>query len=187
MYNQNPPAQGSLLVSEPFILDPNFDRSVVILCEHNEDGTVGLVLNHRANINLADVLDEVTSQQFPLYIGGPVQNDALLFLHATPEKINGGEAITSSLYWGGDLEQALFLIENQLIQPEEIKFFMGYSGWSPNQLNDELQQNSWAVHNQYDPTLPFLKDSEGLWKQALISLGPKYAHVANFPKSPHLN
>lgn len=187
MFNQNTPTQGSLLVSEPFILDPNFERSVIMLCEHNQDGTISLVLNHRSNLFLSDIIENTTNGKFPMYIGGPVQNDALFFLHCTPEKISGSLPITQDIFWGGDLEHVIFLIQENLINPQEIKFFLGYSGWSPNQLEDELLQNSWAVHNSFVSTLPFLSDGEDLWKQALISLGPKYAHVANFPKSPYLN
>lgn len=187
MFNQNTPAQGSLLVSEPFMLDPNFERSVVMLCEYNQEGTVGLVLNHRSNLLISDIIEDITNENFPLYIGGPVQNDALFFLHGIPEKITGGTLIGKNLFWGGDLEQIIFLINEQLIRPQDIKFFIGYSGWSPGQLEEEIQQNSWAVHNSFDPSLPFLLDGEDLWKQTLISLGPKYAHIANFPKSPYLN
>lgn len=187
MFNQNIPIQGSLLVSEPFILDPNFERSVVMLCEHSQDGTVGLVLNHRSNIFLSDIMEDVTREDFPIYVGGPVQNDALFFLHCSAEKIPGGTPIGKDLFWGGDLERLLFLINEDIVQPSEIKFFLGYSGWASGQLEEEIRQNSWAVHSTFDPTLPFLEKGEELWKQALISLGPKYAHVANFPKSPYLN
>ena len=81
MFNEHTPKQGSLLLSEPFMLDPNFERSVVLLCEHNEDGTVGMVLNHRSQLLLSDVMD-VEVVDFPLYIGGPVQNNAIFFLHS---------------------------------------------------------------------------------------------------------
>lgn len=187
MFNQNVPQIGSLLISEPFILDPNFERSVVVLCEHDQEGTIGLVLNHLSNVMLSDIITEVGSEKFPIYIGGPVQNDALFFLHCSPQKISGGTAIGTNLFWGGDLDQVLELIDNRLIYPQEIKFFLGYSGWSRDQLAEEIRQNSWAVHNSFEPELAFLTDGETLWKQALISLGPKYAHVANFPKSPYLN
>lgn len=187
MFNHHTPVQGGLLISEPFIMDPNFDRSVILLCEHRQDGTVGLVLNHLSNVLLSDLIEEVERTDFPVYIGGPVQNDALFFLHRVPEKIAESTAVGSGIYWGGDLSHVLFLINEQILQPDEIKFFLGYSGWGADQLNEELSQNSWAVHQSFDTTLPFLVDGEDLWKQALISLGPKYAHVANFPKSPHLN
>ncbi|MDR2281901.1 MAG: YqgE/AlgH family protein [Sphingobacterium sp.] len=187
MFNQNMPTQGSLLISEPFILDSNFERSVIVLCEHSNEGTVGLVLNHRSNLVLSDIITTVTSEKFPVYIGGPVQNDALFFLHQVPHKIADSIPIGTDLFWGGDLEQVILLINENIIDPQEIKFFLGYSGWSAGQLEDEIKQNTWAIHNSFKPELPFLIDGEELWKQALISLGPKYAHVANFPKNPYLN
>lgn len=187
MYNQNPPTQGSLLISEPFILDSNFERSVIVLCEHDKEGTVGLVLNHRSNITLSDLLENVIAEDFPIYIGGPVQNDALFLLHRAPDKITDSIPICPDIFWGGDLDHVLLLINEGIVLPDEIKFFLGYSGWALGQLEEELKQNSWAIHNSFDPTLPFLLEGEDLWKQSLISLGPRYAHVANFPKSPNLN
>lgn len=187
MFNSNAPAQGVLLISEPFMLDPNFERSVVVLCEHNEEGTLGLVLNQRSSLVLSDVFDGVKGGEFPVYIGGPVQSNALFFLHRAMDKIGAGTPIAEGLYWGGDFERLMMLIDEHLITPDEVKFFLGYSGWSTGQLDEEIRQNSWAVHDNYDTTLAFVTDGEDLWKQALISLGPKYAHVAQFPKSPNLN
>ncbi len=187
MFNRNTPAQGSLLISEPFILDPNFERSVVILCEHDSNGTVGLVLNHPSNLFLSDVIEDLNGKEYPIYIGGPVQNDALFFLHCIPDKISGSIPVGQGIFWGGELEQVVAMIQQQILLPKDIKFFFGYSGWSFGQLEEEIEQNSWAVHNSFEPTLPFLTDTENLWKKALISLGPKYAHVAKFPKNPYLN
>lgn len=186
MFNAHTPKQGSLLLSEPFMLDPNFERSVVLLCEHNEDGTVGMILNHRSQLLLSDVMD-VEVIDFPLYIGGPVQNNAVFFLHRAIDKIPDSTHIYEDIYWGGDFDLAIMMINEGYLSTDEIKFFLGYSGWTAGQLGDEINQNSWAVHNKFSTELTFITDGEDLWKQALISLGPKYAHVANFPKSPNLN
>ena len=186
MFNAHIPKQGSLLISEPFMLDPTFERSVVLLCEHNSDGTVGMILNHRSEFSLADVMN-MDVADFPLYIGGPVQNNAVFFLHRAFEKLCNGTHIYDDIYWGGDFEQAILMINEGILSTNEIKFFLGYSGWGPEQLGGEIEQNSWAVHNKFNTELTFITDGEDLWKQALISLGPKYAHVANFPKSPDLN
>lgn len=187
MFNNQKPTEGNLLISEPFMLDPTFERSVIMLCEHTEEGSVGLVLNHRSHLLLSDIFGEIKSEEFPLYLGGPVNNSALYFLHKMNDILPGGINIYEDIYWGGDFEKLIYLINENLINPNDVKFFLGYSGWSPNQLNDELNQNSWAVHKTFPAELVFLLDGEDLWKQALINLGPKYAHVANFPKSPHLN
>lgn len=187
MFNENIPIQGSLLISEPFMLDPNFERSVVLLCEHNEDGTVGLVLNNKSHLLISDLVQDVSSNDFPLYLGGPVESNVLFFLHRAYDKILSGTSVTDEIYWGGDFERIVELINNGDLRPDEIKFFLGYSGWSFGQLDNEIEQNSWAVHHNFSPTLTFVSEGEDLWKQALISLGPKYAHVAQFPKSPNLN
>ena len=187
MFNGHLPTQGSLLLSEPFITDPAFERAVIILCEHNEEGSVGLVLNHKSHLILSDIFTQAANTDFPIYLGGPVEESALFFLHRAFDKLQSGVLIHDDIYWGGDFDYAIQLIQDGLIFPEEIKFFLGYSGWSPGQLEAELKQNSWAVHNNFDTELSFIHDGEDLWKQTIISLGPKYAHVANFPKSPHLN
>ncbi|SFS54662.1 YqgE/AlgH family protein [Sphingobacterium wenxiniae] len=188
MFNALKPQKGSLLLSEPFMLDPNFERSVILLCEHDEkDGTMGFVLNHKSNLTLADILQGVENDAFPLYIGGPVQVDALYFIHHCPDKIENSYQLIDDIYLGGDFEQVIFLVNENLIEPQDIKFFIGYAGWEPEQLEGEIQENSWAVHNRFPTDILLLGDGEDLWKQALISMGPKYAHVANFPKSPDLN
>jgi len=187
MFNANTPVQGSLLISEPFMLDPNFERSVVLLCEHNEEGTLGLVLNQQSSLILPDLLDDVHNEKFMVYVGGPVQSNALFFLHRAYDKLLSGTPIHGDIHWGGDFDKLLLLIDEDIIQPDEVKFFLGYSGWSPNQLDQEIDQNNWAVYCDFDSTLAFVLDGEDLWKRALINLGPKYAHVANFPKSPDLN
>ena len=188
MFNELNPTKGSLLLSEPFMLDPNFERSVVLLCEHDPtEGSVGLILNQRSNLILSDIIPEITDDSFQLYIGGPVESNSLFFIHQAYDRILSGTLIKDNLYWGGDFEYLVELLKNKKIEPYEIKFFMGYAGWSSEQLNAEIKENSWAVHNSFNAELMFLRDGEDLWKQALISLGPKYAHVANFPRSPEWN
>ncbi|WDF70185.1 YqgE/AlgH family protein [Sphingobacterium oryzagri] len=188
MFNNHPPQKGSLLLSEPFMLDSNFERSVILLCEHDDtNGTMGLVLNNRSLLLLSDVIQDIENTNFPLYIGGPVNMEALFFIHKIPHQIEGGLPLIDDVYFGGDFKQVVFMINENLIQPEQIKFFIGYAGWNVGQLADEIKQNNWAVHNRFPSDLLLLQDGEALWKEALISLGPKYAHVANFPKSPDLN
>jgi len=188
MFNTHAPQKGSLLLSEPFMLDNNFERSVILLCEHDTiEGTMGVIVNNRSSLFLSDVIPDIENVRFPLYIGGPVGVEALFFLHKVPEKIDGGIELVDGIYFGGAFEQIRLLVNDHLLQPDEIKFILGYAGWTPGQLDDEIAQNSWAVHNKFPTDLLLLQDGEDLWKQALISLGPKYAHVANFPKSPDLN
>lgn len=187
MFNIHPASQGSLLLSEPFMLDPTFERSVVLLCEHDQNGTLGFVVNNQSHIILSDLIDGLDSPHFPIYLGGPVESSSLFFIHRAYEKLQSGTPITEDIYFGDDFEKLVFLIRENLITEDEIKFFLGYSGWAENQLDKEIEQNSWLVHQSYDTSLIFIGDGENLWKQALINLGPKYAHIANFPKTPNLN
>lgn len=187
MFNRNTPQVASLLLSEPFMLDPNFQRSVILVCEHNKEGTVGYVLNQPAVIQLSDVMEELPDAHYPLFIGGPVAQNSIHFIHKCPEKIFDGADLGNGLYWGGNFESLTVLIKNGSIQPDEIKLFIGYSGWSPGQLDHELTENTWAVTNNYNPDITLSDDHETLWKDAVVALGEKYAHVANFPLNPTWN
>ncbi len=187
MISPNRPQKGSLLLSEPFMLDPNFKRSVVLLTEYEEEGAIGFVLNQRSNLILNDIITDCPNADFPVFIGGPVGNDTLHFIHCCYEKLNSGIEIMEGMYWGANFEALKLLIENNQIEQNEIKFFMGYSGWGYEQLKTEMEQNSWLVTQKYNPDIVFVQDEENLWKEVVIGFGPKYAHIANFPENPKWN
>ncbi len=188
MVTKYTPNVGSLLVSEPFMLDQNFRRSVVLLTEHNVvDGTLGFVLNQESNLLLKDVIDACDPVDFPLFIGGPVATDTLHYIHNCYEKMNSGIEVAKGVYWGGNFETLKVLLSAKQILQTEIKFFIGYSGWSPHQLDEELEQNSWLVSNDFNSDIVFENEEENLWKDAILALGPKYAHIVNFPENPTLN
>lgn len=181
------PSIGKLLISEPFMLDPNFKRSVVFLTDYNEEGAVGYILNQTSNLILSDLILELPNADFPVFIGGPVEVDTIHFIHRCYDKLKSGEEIAEGIYWGGDFDALKVLINNDVIKPSEIKFFIGYSGWSVEQLNDELKANTWIVSDQYHRDTVFSNNEEELWKEVIINLGPKYAHISNFPVDPNLN
>ena len=181
------PRNGALLVSEPFMIDPNFKRSVVLLTEFEINGAVGFVLNQKSNLILSDLMADITCAEFHIYIGGPVDNDSLHFLHRCYDKIKSGIKITEGLFWGGNFEALKILLQKNMINPDEIKFFIGYSGWGAGQLEREIEENSWMVTDKFDSELVFVEDEESLWREVVIGLGPKYAHIANFPENPSLN
>lgn len=188
MLNKVPPRTASLLVSEPFMLDPHFQRAVVLLCEHDDtDGTLGFILNQPDVLTLGDVLAELPDAPFRLFIGGPVGRDTLHFVHKCYDRLNSGTELSNGVYWGGNFEALKLLIQHNEIGEDEIKFFMGYSGWSPGQLDQELKENTWMVSGSYHPDIIFESNEENLWKEAVVNLGPKYAHVANFPQNPLWN
>lgn len=187
MLNKEEPKKGSLLISEPFMLDPNFSRAVVLLCEHEYSGTIGLVVNQKSNFQVQDIMPDMEGVDFPVFIGGPVGIENLQFIHKCFDRLDSGYDLGEGVYWGGDFEMLKLLIDQNSIQKGEIKFFIGYSGWDPEQLKSELQENTWMVNNDFNPDLLFVDDEDNIWKEAIINLGPKYAHVANFPKNPALN
>jgi putative transcriptional regulator len=181
------PVNGSLLISEPFMTDPNFKRSVVLLTEHAAAGTVGYILNHKSDFILKDLIPDCWDADFQVYLGGPVAPDTLHFIHQSPDKIPGSQDLGNGLYWGGDFESLKIQINNYNIKEDEIRFFIGYSGWSEEQLDDELSTNSWIVSNKYHKEMVFEENENHLWKEAIVNMGVKYAHISNFPEDPSLN
>jgi len=180
------PAKGRILISEPFLLDYYFKRSVVLLAEHNEEGSFGLVINKQIKMDLSDVLTDFPAFEAPVYLGGPVKNDSLFFIHTLGELIPDSMEIIDGLFWGGDIEAVKEMIIIGQINPSHIKFFMGYSGWVANQLDSELKKNSWLVSRTNAKDIMQGK-IDVLWESSLKSLGKDYAYWTNFPEDPAMN
>ncbi|HEY5327893.1 MAG TPA: YqgE/AlgH family protein [Mucilaginibacter sp.] len=187
MLSSIPAASGHLLISEPFMLDPNFKRSVILLTEYSEAGAMGFILNQPGEYLLGDLLPEVSYSEMPVFFGGPVANNTLHFIHCCPEKINDGIEIADGIYWGGNFDDVKALIKDYRLQDDEVRFFTGYSGWTPKQLDDEIREDSWIVADKLNKEIIFAKNDENLWREVVIGLGQRYAHIANFPENPELN
>ncbi|MEO7215308.1 YqgE/AlgH family protein [Mucilaginibacter sp.] len=187
MLSQIPAAAGRLLISEPFMPDPNFKRSVIILTEYSPAGAMGFILNHQTDYMLGDILPDVSYSEIPVYMGGPVAENTLHYIHRCPDKIEGGIEIAEGVFWGGDFDKIKELITNYQLTEDEIKFFTGYSGWTPDQLDNELREDAWIVTNKFEADAVFANNEHNLWKETVISLGQRYAHIANFPENPTLN
>ena len=183
---QMKPGKGDLLISEPFLPDPNFERTVVLLCEHNDEGAFGFVLNKPSLISVEEVLESDAEFKEPVYVGGPVQQDTLHFVHRSQE-IEESIDIGEQLYWGGNFEQLMILIESKQIKKEDFRFFLGYSGWSPGQLMEELEQNSWIVYPSARSEQVFDMKADDIWKEVLHEMGGKYKMYSNYPIDPRLN
>ena len=180
-------SKGDLLLSEPFLGDENFERSVILVCEHNEEGSLGFVLNKPSLLTLGDMLDEVSGYNPPLYTGGPVQQNTLHFVHRLPSLAPEANRLGENIYWGGDFEQLLSLINTRQIGSDDIRFFAGYSGWSPGQLAAELSEEAWIVHARASPIQVFDLSPEQLWQEVLRTMGGKYRMFSNYPIDPRLN
>ncbi len=184
--NTREPAKGKILISEPFLPDPNFTRTVVLICEHNEEGTFGLVLNKPSLLHLKDVMENISRKDHLLYIGGPVQQDTLHYIHRRGD-IDGAIAIAPGIFWGGNFEKMLLLLESGQADPKDFQFFLGYSGWGKTQLLDELAQNSWIVSDIVTPRQIFETAADSLWKQVLSEMGGKFKMFSNYPLDPRSN
>ena len=179
------PAAGRILISQPALIDNIFTNSVILLAGHDNEGSFGVILNKSSEIKLSQLTDQQYAYDPLVYFGGPVKVDSLFFIH-TRTDIPDGHELENGLFWGGDPEIVRTLLEINLITPNEIKFFLGYSGWSPGQLNAEMEQNSWLVleHNAFD----VMKENvEKLWRKSLLSMGDEFAPWINYPENPNLN
>ena len=180
------PAPGILLIADPFLKDPNFIRTVVFLCEHQEQGSFGFVLNKRYKQTLGDLITDLEGHQLPVYYGGPVQQDTVHFLHQCPNLIPDSYKISNDIYWGGNFETVTALIKSKSIDLSKIKFFLGYSGWGNGQLNNELKEKSWLTVSA-TRNLVFDTRHNDVWKGSLQHLGGEYEMMINFPIDPQLN
>jgi putative transcriptional regulator len=184
--NNLKPSKGKILISEPFLIDYYFKRSVVLLAEHNDEGTFGLIVNKPVEMYLHDMIKNFPEFNAPVYLGGPVKTDNLYFIHTQGKLIENSMEILNGLYWGGEIEHVKELILIGKLQPDQIKFFVGYSGWITNQLEEELERNSWLVAN-IKASQVMQANTEKLWKTAIKKLGGDYAYWTNFPVDPNLN
>lgn len=178
---------GTLLIAEPFLKDPAFMRSVVLLCRHTtEEGSFGFVLNKRLDKNLDDLIPDLLFGDIPVFVGGPVQMDTLHYIHQYPQYFDDAQEISKDIYWGGDFEILKSLINSNQIEVNKIKFFLGYSGWGVDQLDDEMKEKSWLTVAA-TPEIVFNQTIEDIWKLSLFELGGQYKMMANFPTDPQLN
>lgn len=184
--NDVKPARGKILISEPLLMDYFFKRSVILLAEHNEEGTFGVIINKPVKAGLNEVIKDFPEFKARLFLGGPVQGDSLFFIHTLGDQVEGSFEIIKGVYWGGDIEIVKEMIELRVISPDQIRFFVGYSGWAPQQLDDELKRNSWVV-SSIDQTTLLKTAPASLWKNTLVSLGGDYTSWLNFPDDPVLN
>lgn len=184
--NENKAEKGRLLISEPFSADPNFVRSVVLLCDHNEGGSFGFVLNKPSLVRVNEVLDRIHNLSEIVYVGGPVQQDTLHFIH-TLATIDNPVAVCDGIFWGGTLDSLTMMDTTAKISDNEIRFFLGYCGWGPGQLEAELEDDAWIVCDFVNERFLFQTDPQDMWKVALDNMGGRFSVYANYPTDPRLN
>jgi len=179
------PEQGRILISEPLLSDTYFKRSVVLITEHSEKGSMGFVLNKPVELTVNDLLGDFPQFDANVYIGGPVAKDTIHFIHTLGEMVPNTVHVMDNIYWGGDFDSLKELIQEGIVHPSQVRFFLGYSGWSANQLEDEIRENAWLV-TQVDSSRIMSAD-KNIWKKTLENLGKKYKVWSNFPENPAMN
>lgn len=161
-------------------------RTVVFICEHQNEGSFGFVLNKQYELTLDELITGFAGYPIPVYYGGPVKVDTIHFLHQYPELIPGGQEVFKGVYWGGDFEMLTQLVKNNEIDLKKIRFFLGYSGWGDGQLNEELEEKTWLTVSA-TRNLVFHPNPDEIWKDSLKHLGGDYEMMINFPTDPQLN
>lgn len=183
--DQKTPQAGDVLLSEPFMNDPYFGRKVVLLCEHNEEGSFGFVLNNYVDIEVGEVMDDLPNIEARISVGGPVKNSNLYYIH-TRKDILDSTLVCRGVYMGGDFDQIKSMLHSGELSSKDIRFFIGYSGWSPEQLGEEIQSKSWFVSQApSDDIMRTDEENEAFWKRLITDMG--FDHIANSPSDPSLN
>ena len=182
------PHPGSLLISAPFLMDFHFARSVVLMIEHNDEGSMGIVLNKNFSnlMTLNELVPELASlPPIPLYKGGPIGRETLFYLHTFAD-LKDALPLGNGLYVNGDFEQMKRYILSGAPTQGHVRFFMGYAGWQKGQLKQEIENNTWIISNdnKVDLLHMYLRD---LWQETLCDLGGKYAIWSRYPKYPIMN
>lgn len=184
-YNKIVPQKGKILISEPFANDSYFKRAVVLIAEHNSDGTVGFIINKPLSYSLSEISEEFPNFEVPVSIGGPVERNKIFYIHNLGDKIPGSQQINDKLYWGGDFNVLQLMIETKAITEKDIRFFIGYSGWDKGQLETEIKNNYWLVSKIENEFV--MKSDKSVWNKAVEKLGSKYNIWKNFPENPSHN
>lgn len=178
---------GDLLIAEPFTQENEFKKAVLLIADYTVDqGTVGFVLNKPLDVSVDGLIQGFPEFRQNVYYGGPVANDTLHYIHTKGDLIEESMHIKDNLYWSGDFERVKFLIKSGLLTSHDIRFYVGYSGWSAGQLEDELEWGCWLT-SQGDANYVFNKENETLWKRVLETKGGRYSVIAQLPENTNLN
>jgi putative transcriptional regulator len=185
-YNNMLPSQGRVLISEPFLTDIYFKRSVVLITEHSNEGTIGFVLNKPVNLTVNEAIEDIPDTDVCVSLGGPVNTNSIHYLHKYGKDIPNSVEVLDGIYWGGDFGEIKTIVKKRGIRSSEIRFFLGYSGWSAGQLENELTEDFWIVA-RINPSLIMKGIDKDIWKTILRDLGGNYKIWADSPSNPSMN
>lgn len=186
-HNKNILKIGNLLISQPFLQDENFTRSVVILCDIQPEGIVGFTLNKRSILKLQELIEGLDFLDIEVFVGGPVEQNSLHYIYFAESPVVGSISIGKNLWWGGDFDILLKQIRLGNLQLNKVRFFLGYSGWSPDQLEEECNENAWIICKEPIDQEYFDYLTDELWRNLLFKMGGEFKVLANYPIDPRLN
>lgn len=183
------PQKGDLLIAEPLLDEPYFKRSVILLLdEDNNQGHIGLALNKITPVSLQDLFpDWKAGAEVPVYSGGPVEADRLFMLHTMGDRFEGSMEVSPGLYVGAKLDDIIDYINNNRYADGNIRFFLGYSGWSRGQLTSEILKNTWALNPNPGHTDVLTGAEDLYWRREVRRLGEKYRSWLLVPSNPAFN
>ncbi len=190
---QPEPSRGCLLLAKPTVDDDCFKRAVILVIDHDAEGSMGVIVNRPTDYTLADVItdpdgDPDTLADIPIYMGGPVGLNQMFFLHTLgPTIIPGCLQVASGLYFGGNYEAVKRYVACGEQTEGKIKFIVGYSGWEKGQLADEIARHDWVIMKHPDQDMLMANHEEAMWKMAVNSFGDKYRTWNNWPTNPSNN
>ena len=177
--------KGAILLSQPYLGDPNFDWSTILLCDYNDEGSYGFIINDKSDLLMSDVIEGFEKTDFPLYYGGPVDRDALFYIHRIKDLRESIE-IVPGMYAHGNFDELKARIALGEVKKEDIRFILGYSGWTAGQLEEEIERKSWFVNNTHAEKLLEM-EVDTVWRSILREMGGKYKQYANYPINPGEN
>lgn len=175
---------GRILLSVPQMLDPNFMHTVVFVCDHNDEGALGMVVNQAAPYSLEELVpdhENLAGIKFPVHLGGPVAHDTMQFLHRVPDAIPDGRPIAQGICLGGDVAALARHLRYGGEAHMEVRLFMGYSGWAAGQLEAELLTGSWVVADMNQDVVFGSPDQEQTWRKVMRGLGQEGRRLSQLP------
>ena len=179
------PQKGRIIISEPFLPGNFFSRSTVLLVDYSPNGAVGFILNKPFDSKINELMTILPDYIPEVFVGGPVGSDSLFYIHTLGDIVSGSIRVKDELYWGGDFDELKLAIATGKAKPDQVKFFVGYSGWSPGQLDNEIAENSWLVTEA--DIKQIMKSNQNFWLESVKNAGGHYEMWQNFPEDPNSN
>ena len=181
--------KGYFLIANPVLPDPNFSRTVVLLCNHDDQGSFGLVINKSAELDSEDVFNDIevlNSYSGKIYLGGPVSQAQVFYLCRSREALPELDLVCPGIYLGMSwdlLESVMEKLENP---DQDLRFYLGYSGWGAGQLAGEMERKSWLTCEASD-VFTFGENEDKIWEDVVLSLGKDYQYLVKAPVNPQWN